>query len=62
VPLQCDEPANFRTFRLGLFGLDKLRNIDRTVTTLEAAFDRIGARVAHNSAHETNRKTADADR
>ena len=61
VPLQCDEPANFRTFRLGLFGLDKLRNIDRTVTTLEAAFDRIGARVAHNSAHETNRKTADAD-
>jgi len=62
VPLQCDEPADFRTFRLGLFGLDKLRNIDRTVTTLEAAFDRIGARVAHNSAHETNRKTADADR
>ena len=61
VPLQCDEPASFRTFRLGLFGLDKLRNIDRTVTTLEAAFDRIGARVAHNSAHETNRKTADAD-
>jgi len=38
VPLQCDEPADFRTFRLGLFGLDKLRNIDRTVTTLEAAF------------------------
>jgi aspartate aminotransferase-like enzyme len=62
VPLQCDEPADFRTFRLGLFGLDKLRNIDRTVTTLEAAFDRIGARVAHNSAHETNRTTADADR
>ena len=37
VPLQCDEPADFRTFRLGLFGLDKLRNIDRTVRALEEA-------------------------
>ena len=37
VPLQCDEPADFRTFRLGLFGLDKLRNVDRTVQTLETA-------------------------
>ena len=35
VPLQCDEPPSFRTFRLGLFGLEKLQNIDRTVTTLE---------------------------
>jgi hypothetical protein len=30
VPLQCDEPADFRTFRIGLFGLDKLHNVDRT--------------------------------
>ncbi|MEO8345431.1 MAG: aminotransferase class V-fold PLP-dependent enzyme [Betaproteobacteria bacterium] len=37
VPLQCDEPAGFRTFRIGLFGLDKLRNIDRTVASLDAA-------------------------
>jgi aspartate aminotransferase-like enzyme len=37
VPLQCDEPADFRTFRIGLFGLDKLRNVDRTVQTLEQA-------------------------
>jgi aspartate aminotransferase-like enzyme len=37
VPLQCDEPTDFRTFRLGLFGLDKLRNIDRTVRALEEA-------------------------
>lgn len=37
VPLQCDEPADFATFRLGLFGLDKLGSIDRTVATLEAA-------------------------
>jgi len=42
VPLQCDEPADFKTFRLGLFGLDKLHNIDRTVATLEQALDNIG--------------------
>ncbi|WP_417705606.1 aminotransferase class V-fold PLP-dependent enzyme [Pseudomonas sp.] len=41
VPLQCDEPADFQTFRLGLFGLDKLGNIDRTVATLEQALDRV---------------------
>ena len=39
VPLMCDEPEDFRTFRLGLFGLDKLANIDRTVATLEQAID-----------------------
>jgi len=41
VPLQCDEPDDFRTFRLGLFGLDKLHNIDRSVTTLEKALDQV---------------------
>lgn len=41
VPLQCDEPADFQTFRLGLFGLDKLGNIERTVATLEAALDQV---------------------
>ncbi|MBL4721036.1 MAG: alanine--glyoxylate aminotransferase family protein [Alphaproteobacteria bacterium] len=41
VPLQCDEPDGFRTFRLGLFGLDKLQNIDRTVVNLEAALTRV---------------------
>lgn len=35
VPLQCDEPEGFQTFRMGLFGLDKLKNIDRTVETLD---------------------------
>ncbi|MCX7172855.1 MAG: alanine--glyoxylate aminotransferase family protein [Proteobacteria bacterium] len=34
VPLQCDEPEDFKTFRIGLFGLDKLANIDRTVASL----------------------------
>ena len=41
VPLQCDEPADFKTFRIGLFGLDKLQNIDRTVGYLEAALTRV---------------------
>ena len=41
VPLQCDEGADFKTFRLGLFGLEKLQHIDRTVQNLEAALDRI---------------------
>ncbi|MGB6103789.1 MAG: aminotransferase class V-fold PLP-dependent enzyme [Pusillimonas sp.] len=41
VPLQCDEPADFKTFRLGLFGLDKLHNIERTVATLSKALDAV---------------------
>ncbi|HPG79285.1 MAG TPA: aminotransferase class V-fold PLP-dependent enzyme [Piscinibacter sp.] len=41
VPLQCDEGPDFKTFRLGLFGLEKLQHIDRTVQNLEAALDRI---------------------
>ncbi len=39
VPLACDEPADFRTFRIGLFGLDKLKNVERTVVTFERALD-----------------------
>ncbi len=41
VPLQCDEPGDFKTFRIGLFGLDKLHNIERTVTSLANALDQI---------------------
>jgi aspartate aminotransferase-like enzyme len=41
VPLMCDEPADFRSFRIGLFGLDKLQHIDRSVQRLEDALDRI---------------------
>lgn len=37
VPLKCDEPEGFRTFRIGLFGLDKLQHIDATVADLESA-------------------------
>ncbi|MGY1550182.1 aminotransferase class V-fold PLP-dependent enzyme [Microbacterium sp. A588] len=42
VPLHCEEPAGFSTFRLGLFGLDKLSDVDGTVARLQAALDRIG--------------------
>jgi aspartate aminotransferase-like enzyme len=41
VPLQCDEPKDFQTFRIGLFGLDKLNNIDRSIRTLEKALNQI---------------------
>jgi aspartate aminotransferase-like enzyme len=37
VPLQCNEGTTFRTFRIGLFGLDKLRNVERSVRFLEQA-------------------------
>ncbi len=41
VPLMCDEPKSFQTFRIGLFGLDKLYNVDRTIDKLEKAFDSV---------------------
>ena len=46
VPLQCDEGADFKTFRVGLFGLEKLHNIDRTVSHLAQALDKIAPVVA----------------
>jgi aspartate aminotransferase-like enzyme len=42
VPLQCDEGAEFKTFRVGLFGLEKWHHVDRTVAQLAAALDHIG--------------------
>ena len=42
VPLMCDEPADFMTFRVGLFGLEKLHHIDRSVAHLAAALDQLG--------------------
>ncbi len=41
VPLQCDEPADFRTFRIGLFGLDKLYDVDGTVARLRRVVDQV---------------------
>jgi aspartate aminotransferase-like enzyme len=42
VPLQCDEKADFKTFRVGLFGLEKWHHADRAVAQLASALDRIG--------------------
>lgn len=41
VPLQCDEPEDFRTFRIGLFGIDKLRDVDGTIARLRAVLDKV---------------------
>ena len=41
VPLMCDEPASFKTFRVGLFGLDKLNDIDGTVLRLREALTQL---------------------
>jgi len=43
VPLECDESPDFKTFRVGLFGIDKLMDIDRTVTQFATALERIAA-------------------
>ncbi|MDO9402464.1 MAG: aminotransferase class V-fold PLP-dependent enzyme [Polaromonas sp.] len=42
VPLQCDEGPDFKTFRVGLFGLEKWHHVDQTVANLAGALDRIG--------------------
>ena len=41
VPLQCDEPEGFSTFRLGLFGLDKLYNVEATLGRLKTVLDTV---------------------
>ncbi|WP_425099100.1 aminotransferase class V-fold PLP-dependent enzyme [Tropicibacter sp. S64] len=41
VPLQCDEPEGFSTFRIGLFGLDKLYDVDGTVSRLKRVVDAV---------------------
>jgi len=41
VPLACDEPEEFKTFRLGLFGLDKLYNVNGTFKRLTTVLDQV---------------------
>lgn len=41
VPLECDEPEDFRTFRIGLFGLDKLYDTDATLAALQEVVDQV---------------------
>ena len=42
VPLMCDEPEDFRTFRVGLFGLDKWLDVDGAVEHLRVALESVG--------------------
>ena len=44
VPLQCDEPADFQTFRIGLFGLEKWHQVERTLSHLRAALEVVAPR------------------
>lgn len=41
VPLECGESADFKTFRVGLFGLDKLADIDGTISDFMQALDTV---------------------
>jgi aspartate aminotransferase-like enzyme len=41
VPLKCDEAKDYQTFRLGLFGLDKLKNVDSCIEKLEKIINKI---------------------
>ena len=41
VPLECGEGSDFKTFRLGLFGLDKLKNPDRTISNFKDVLEKI---------------------
>ena len=41
VPLQCDEGDEYQSFRLGLFGLDKLKDVDAAVKRLEDAIEQV---------------------
>jgi alanine-glyoxylate transaminase / serine-glyoxylate transaminase / serine-pyruvate transaminase len=51
VPWKIDEPAGLKTFRIGLFGLDKLTNVDRTIDTLDGAMRQVMQAVAPSPPH-----------
>lgn len=41
VPLQVGEGEGYKSFRIGLFGIDKLKDVDASVARLEAALDQV---------------------
>lgn len=47
VPWRIDEPEGLKTFRIGLFGLDKMGHIDETVGTLEKSLDKVLSEFGH---------------
>ena len=42
VPLMVDEGPDYKSFRIGLFGIDKLKDVDASVARFEAALDQLG--------------------
>jgi aspartate aminotransferase-like enzyme len=53
VPWRIDEPEGVQTFRVGLFGLDKLKNMDETVRILEEALDQVLAEKEETSVRDS---------
>jgi len=41
VPLQIGEPDNYQSFRIGLFGIDKLNDVDSAVARFESALHKV---------------------
>lgn len=58
VPLECGERADFKTFRLGLFGLEKLKNIERTVNHIAHALDQLGFASVSSSTSAASKKSS----
>lgn len=52
VPWKIDEPAGLKTFRIGLFGLDKLCNIDETLSAMESALDAVLEQTGHTHSNK----------
>jgi len=51
VPLACDEPADYMSFRLGLFGLDKWKDVDAAAQRLDHVLDAVGLRAEEAVVH-----------
>jgi aspartate aminotransferase-like enzyme len=53
VPWRIDEPDGLKTFRIGLFGLDKMGNIPKALHTFEDALDNVLSECGHVKKEET---------
>ena len=58
VPWRIDEPEGLKTFRLGLFGLDKMGNIPQCVGTLETALDAVLEDSGHRRTSTAEKRAA----
>jgi len=58
VPWRIDEPEGLKTFRIGLFGLDKIGNIESTVSVMETALDAVLADINGEENIQKNKHAA----